>query len=57
VETPKKIMSLNNHYIESLITIKEDRIELRDELLDRVDNYVAVLGPPGAGKSTFCNAF
>jgi len=50
-------MSLHSEYIESLITIQGDRIKLREELLDRVDNYVSVMGPPGVGKSTFCNAF
>ena len=49
--------------IEQLITESKDRktnkemVKIRKELLQTVNCFIACLGPPGSGKSTFCSNY
>ena len=36
---------------------KDNKIEIRKELLKNINSFIACLGPPGAGKSTFCSNY
>ena len=36
---------------------KENKIKIRKELLKNINSFIACIGPPGAGKSTFCSNY
>ena len=63
-ETEKIIFKTINNNIQKgqgiIQLIKEygdNKIEIRKELLKNVNSFIACLGPPGAGKSTFCSNY
>ena len=63
-ETEKIIFNAINNNIQKgqgiIQLIKEygdNKIEIRKELLKNVNSFIACLGPPGAGKSTFCSNY
>ncbi len=43
--------------VESLVEIKKNDIRLYKDLILRVDSFIACLGPPGGGKSSFCSSY
>lgn len=46
-----------NQGIESLIEINGKELKIRKNIIDKINSFAACLGPPGAGKSTFCTSY
>ena len=43
--------------IEQLTVEEKDKVKIRKELLKTINSFIACLGPPGSGKSTFCSNY
>ena len=47
----------NNSGIEKLTIEDGKKVKIKKELLKTVNSFIACLGPPGSGKSTFCSNY